>query len=133
MIIKISNSNIKEIKDSELLKNDYIQNALKNDPFGTFLIMYDEEELVGYIYFSNIYDRAEINQIEVSEKRRGNGFGSKLLEEALKELNKDITLEVRENNFVAINLYEKYNFKKVAIRKGYYNGIDGILMERKNK
>ena len=28
-------------------------------------------------------------------------------------------------------LYEKYGFEKVGIRKGYYNGIDGILMFRK--
>ena len=44
---------------------------------------------------------------------------------------KDISLEVRENNIPAISLYEKNGFEKKAIRKGYYKGIDGILMERK--
>ena len=27
-------------------------------------------------------------------------------------------------------LYKKFGLREVAIRKGYYNGIDGILMER---
>ena len=49
----------------------------------------------------------------------------------INKVNKDITLEVKEDNVPALKLYEKYGFKKVAIRKGYYNGIDGILMERK--
>ena len=46
-------------------------------------------------------------------------------------MDKDITLEVREDNEPAIRLYLKNNFNKTAIRKGYYKGIDGILMERK--
>ena len=47
------------------------------------------------------------------------------------EGNYDITLEVRIDNFSAIHLYQKFGFKSVSIRKNYYNGIDGILMERK--
>ena len=41
-----------------------------------------------------------------------------------------ITLEVNKENIPAIKLYRKLGFKDVAIRKGYYNGVDGILMER---
>ena len=48
-------------------------------------------------------------------------------------VDKNITLEVKIDNNAAINLYKKYNFVEKAIRKGYYNGIDGILMERINK
>ena len=48
-------------------------------------------------------------------------------------MDKSITLEVKIDNFPAIHLYEKYGFEKKAIRKGYYNGIDGILMERNNE
>ena len=45
-------------------------------------------------------------------------------------VDKSISLEVNVNNLYAIKLYENFGFKKVAIRKGYYNGIDGFLMER---
>ena len=46
-------------------------------------------------------------------------------------VDKNITLEVKEDNEPAIKLYEKFGFEKKAIREGYYNGVDGILMERK--
>jgi len=53
------------------------------------------------------------------------------MEELIKKM-KDITLEVKENNYPALALYKKFQFKQVAIRKGYYEGTDGILMERKS-
>ena len=43
----------------------------------------------------------------------------------------NITLEVKADNVKAINLYKSFDFISVAIRKKYYNGIDGILMEKK--
>ena len=45
---------------------------------------------------------------------------------------KDITLEVNVNNIPAINLYKKYNFKEVGLRKNYYNNSeDAIIMTLK--
>ena len=41
----------------------------------------------------------------------------------------NITLEVKRCNLGAIGLYKKYGFSEVAIRKGYYDGVDGLLME----
>ena len=41
---------------------------------------------------------------------------------------KDITLEVNVNNIPAINLYKKYNFKEVGIRKKYYNNTDDAII-----
>lgn len=35
-------------------------------------------------------------------------------------------------DIAALKLYKKFNFQEKAIRKGYYKGIDGILMERKS-
>ena len=52
-----------------------------------------------------------------------------LINEILKAFNiENVTLEVKMDNINAINLYEKLGFKKASIRKGYYNGVDGILM-----
>ena len=44
---------------------------------------------------------------------------------------KDITLEVKQDNSSAIKVYKAKGFIQKAVRKGYYNGIDGLLMERK--
>ena len=41
-----------------------------------------------------------------------------------------ITLEVRMSNEIAINLYKKFGFREVAIRRYYYGDEDGILMEK---
>ena len=42
----------------------------------------------------------------------------------------NITLEVRISNIIAINLYKKFGFKEVALRKYYYGDEDAILMEK---
>ena len=105
-------------------------NDINNNPFGRVLVYIKDNIVLGYLYYSDIYDRIEINQIEVDEKFRCLGIASSLLKELIK-LEKDITLEVRENNVPAIKLYEKFGFKKVAIRNKYYGNIDAVLMERK--
>jgi ribosomal protein S18 acetylase RimI-like enzyme len=45
-------------------------------------------------------------------------------------VDKNITLEVKEDNTPALKLYKKFDFEEKAVRKGYYNGVDGLLMER---
>jgi len=41
-----------------------------------------------------------------------------------------MTLEVRESNWVAINLYRKYGFEQKGLRKAYYadNREDALIM-----
>ncbi len=130
MIIEINKNNIDLINNSFISK-EYILNELENNPFAKILILKENNEVIAYIYYSDIYERAEINQIEVSKTHRNCGKGNCLLNYMINLLKKDITLEVKEDNYSAIKLYEKNKFEKKAIRKGYYNGIDGILYERK--
>ena len=89
------------------------------------------DEIIGYLYYSDIFERAEINQIEIDSFHRNCGNGTKLMEYFTNSVDKNITLEVKKDNEAAIKLYEKFGFEKKAIREGYYNGVDGILMERK--
>ncbi len=130
MIIEINKNNIDLINNSFISK-EYILNELENNPFAKILILKENDEIVAYVYYSDIYERAEINQIEVNKIHRNCGKGNFLLNYMIKLLKKNITLEVKEDNYSAIKLYEKNKFEKKAIRKGYYNGIDGILYERK--
>ena len=130
MFIEITKNNINELNNSFINKEEVL-NDLANNPFGKYLIYKEKDEVIAYIYYSDIYERAEINQIEVNFIHRNCGKGSKILEEFIKTVDKDITLEVNKENIPAIKLYKKYGFIEKAIRKGYYNGTDGILMERK--
>ena len=130
MIYEIKKEELKNINNS-FLDIDKLYNELTTNPFGKILIYEENNEIIGYLYYSDIYERAEINQIEIKNIHRNCGKGNNLLKELTKIVDKSITLEVRVDNIPAIKLYEKNGFIKKAIRKGYYQGIDGYLMERK--
>ena len=94
-----------------------------------------DDNILGYLEYSIIYDRMEIDNIFVKEEYRHQGIASKMMNyiiEIYKNNNlNNITLEVRVSNIKAISLYKKYGFKEVSIRKYYYGNEDGILMEMK--
>lgn len=130
MIIELTKENLSAIDNSFLSKQEVLNN-LNNNPFGKYLILIEQNEVIGYLYYSDIYERAEINQIEIEKQHRNQKKATLLLKTFLKKINKSVTLEVKIDNIPALKLYKKFGFEKKALRKGYYNGIDGILMERK--
>ena len=130
MVKELTKENIDIINDS-FIDKDYLLNEFNNNPFIKVLLLVESSKVIGYLYYSDIYDRVEINQIEIDSFHRNCGNGTKLMDYFINLVDKDISLEVRENNDPAIKLYKKYGFEEVAVRKGYYNGIDGLLMERK--
>ena len=131
MIIEITQDSL-DLLDNSFLSKSNIEKELTNNPFAKIYIYLEHDKIKGYLYYSDIYERVEINQIEVEISNRGKGIGTKLLTYLTNKVCKDITLEVKKDNIAAIKLYKKFQFMEVAIRKGYYQGIDGILMERKS-
>lgn len=129
LINNLESSFIKRFEKNKI-KEDLEQNI-----FSKYFIYMEKSNIIGFINYYDMYERFEISYIEVKEEYRNQKKGSILLEHLIeKAKNKNIeniTLEVNINNEYAIKLYEKYGFKKVAVRKGYYDGIDGYLMERK--
>lgn len=83
-------------------------------------------EIIGYIIFWIIRETLELHDIAVREKYKKKGIGSQLmdfmLETARARQVEEMFLEVRQSNTAAITLYEKYNFKKIDVRKNYYTG-----------
>ena len=118
--------------DNSFINKDYLENEFNNNPYAKVLLLKEDNKVIGYIYYSDIYERVEINQFEIDKNYRNKGNGNLLLQAMINKVHKDITLEVREDNTYAIKVYEKNGFIKTATRKGYYNGVDGILMERKD-
>ena len=130
MVVNITKENINNYSD-EFINKSFFINELNNNPFAKVLFLFENNSIIGYLYYSDIYDRVEINQIEIKEKYRKQGKGNYLLNKLLKAEKKDVTLEVKETNYPAIKLYEKNGFLKKAIRKNYYGEINGILYEKK--
>ena len=108
--------------------------VINNNPFSKRIEYIIDNVSVGYLDYSLIYDRMEIDNFLVNPLYRNKGIGNKLMTYLIDIANKNnvdnITLEVRVSNIVAINLYKKYGFLEVAIRKYYYGDEDGILMEK---
>ena len=105
-----------------------------SNPFVRRIEYFILEDSVGFLEYSLIYDRIEIDNILVNDEYRNQGIGTKLMAYlislAIEYRVDNITLEVRVSNEVARNLYKKFGFHEVAIRKYYYGDEDGILMEK---
>jgi len=107
---------------------------MHNNPFARKIEYVIDSKVVGYLDYSLIYDRMEIDNFNVLEEYRNQGIGTKLMAHlislAINYRVVNITLEVRMSNNIAINLYKKFGFREVALRKYYYGDEDGILMEK---
>ena len=92
------------------------EKEFSTNPYLKIITYVEKDKIIGFLLYSLIYDRIEIEQFEVITKERRKGIGDKLLKYLIEKYQdtdiKNITLEVKEDNIVAINLYKKYGFKK---------------------
>lgn len=122
---------IKKI-DKERLINIFDINEIES-PFRKYFCYEENNEIIGYFCIDIIYEKIELINIFVKNEFRNRKIGSNMLKYLIDFARKsdiyNITLEVNEENLYAIKLYESNGFIKKALRKGYYNGNNGILME----
>lgn len=136
-IVKVERANFRQfqniLKMSENPMEDLDQYL--DAPFRSCYILKDHNIICGYIDFSILYERAELNHIYIIKSYRKNHCACLLMDFMLQQcvMNHccNITLEVRESNIPAQKLYQKYQFQVVAKRYRYYKNEDAILMERK--
>lgn len=112
----------------EIFHTGDVESFFKNENYKIIGI-----ENVAFAIFQLVAGEAEIIYIAVREEFRRQGIGGKMLEYFIENFKPEsIFLEVRESNINAQKMYEKYNFKNIGIRKGYYEGgEDALLMEWK--
>ncbi|HZK88026.1 MAG TPA: ribosomal protein S18-alanine N-acetyltransferase [Anaerovoracaceae bacterium] len=113
--------------DKELKENDlafYILAEVK-----------DTGQIVGYAGVWLIQGEGHITNVAVHPEFRRKHIGMEIVEVLMKESRKQagtktFTLEARKSNTVAIELYKKFGFVEVGIRKGYYqeNKEDAVIM-----
>lgn len=125
----------------EILVSDFDDfwnyNILKEELESTnskyIIVKTNDEEIIGFAGIKIIIDTADIMNIVVKKPWRNQGVGNLLLNNLVslcKELNlSSLSLEVNEDNIPAIHLYKKFGFKQIGLRKNYYQGKNGLVME----
>ncbi len=131
---------IKTLSDKELPDIVAIENLCFSNPKSVevfrhdenkYLIAKEKDEVVGYIGIEDISGEKHIINMAVHPGFRRKGVAKKLVERILND--KDVFfLEVRISNQAAQNLYKKYGFEVVGIRKKYYsdNNENAYIMKR---
>lgn len=130
--------NLIETNFSENFDKFWSINILKEDlknNSSRYIIAKIDNQIVGFAGIKIIFDEADIMNIAVKIDKRKLGIGSLMLQYLIHIANdfncKVINLEVNENNIQAIHLYEKFDFKRIALRKKYYNNTDNAIIMQK--
>ena len=94
-------------------------------------------KIMGYMGMWRILDECHITNVAVLPEYRKMGIGTSLINKMIEICKcseiRAMTLEVRESNFQAINLYNKFGFVAAGKRPGYYLEPveDAIIMWKK--
>ena len=106
-------------------KNEKSKNDIEKNKHKRHFVYEKSGETVGFYIISKILDEVEIYTIAVDEKNRGQKIASYMLEHLINSSRNlkisKIWLEVSTKNIPAINLYEKFGFEKIRLRKNYYS------------
>ena len=120
------------------LKSRFQQLFSYNRFHGNRMSSSDRQNIIGFAGFWLMADEAHIINLAVRKIHHHQGIGELLLIaiiDLVTRLNaRIITLEARVSNTAAVNLYSKYGFVEVGLRRAYYvdNKEDAILMSTEN-
>lgn len=132
-------------EDLEAVYEIELENEFDTWPFSAFKIAFSMEEsfvvihpetfcIIGFLFGYQTEDEFSISNVAISKKYHNLGFGSCLLDYVMQKKTREnvskFFLEVRMSNISAIHLYKKFGFRKLYIRKGYYQKPeeDAIVM-----
>ena len=137
---KMDIQDLEEIKDvllsdfDDFWSYEVLREELLSDS-SLYIVAKKQNEIIGFAGIKIIIDEADIMNIVVKKYYRNNGIGSLLLENLILISNKKnlnfINLEVDCKNTIAINLYKKFGFEEISLRKNYYKNNDAIIMKKK--
>jgi ribosomal-protein-alanine N-acetyltransferase len=86
-------------------------------------------ELIGYFVLLAAAGEAHLLNLTIAEPHQRRGYGTALLNDATaltRKLGaKNVFLEVRPSNRAAQELYYRYGFRKIAVRRDYYPARGG--------
>lgn len=97
-----------------------------------FLVAEVDGKAVGYMGLQIFSGEGYVTNVAVLPEYRHQGIAAALIEKQLENPMDFITLEVRQSNIPAINLYTKMGFESVGIRPNFYSNPteNAIIMTR---
>ena len=107
-------------------------------PFDVYYVFEQEERVLGYCNLRLLAGEGEVQRIAVLPPYRRMGLARKMMEAMVDYARENravaISLEVREGNRGARNLYRTYGFAEEAVRKGYYRSPpeDAVIMWKRD-
>ncbi|MDD5902491.1 MAG: ribosomal protein S18-alanine N-acetyltransferase [Oscillospiraceae bacterium] len=134
MYFEIADVRLEHIDEIELLEKQCFSvpwsrqaliSQLPDDMHFFIAAFNDSGRVLGYVGMMYVLDEGYISNVAVSPECRRLGIADKLIESLIKRASEKnlsfVTLEVRESNLPAIELYRKNGFSDVGMRKNYYN------------
>ena len=113
---------------------DSFSRELAAQPVSVPLVAIRSEAVVGFVVAWFVVDEAHIGNVAVSPQERGNGIGRMMMqyleEQAIDRGCTYGSLEVRESNVAAKQLYARMGYRPIGRRKEYYRHSeeDAIVM-----
>ncbi|MFX1436848.1 MAG: GNAT family N-acetyltransferase [Promethearchaeota archaeon] len=133
---------ISKLEQKIFKKNAFSKNLMKNLIINNTLFLklesgQNKKKLIGFIIvIRDQKERANIINFLIDPEFQNKGYGSYLLQKAIDEIKRikginKIILNVQISNSAAINLYERFKFKKNpnVLENYYQSGESAYLME----
>ncbi|HTA37607.1 MAG TPA: ribosomal protein S18-alanine N-acetyltransferase [Candidatus Acidoferrales bacterium] len=130
-IVRMSTNDIPDVSRIErasfttVWPTDAFYNELSTNKLAHYFVGRIDGRIVAYGGIWVILEDSHITTVAVDPNLRGRGLGEamvlKLIDEGIERGAAWMTLEVRESNVSAQQLYRKYGFTTVTTRKGYYS------------
>ena len=115
-------------------RNDWTREMLFEEienPLSVLVTEQREGAIAGFALGRVVADEGELFQIGVLPEFRKRGIAEGLLSSLLAKMAQrgaaKCFLEVRSRNAPAIALYEKCDFERISVRRGYYSDDDALI------
>lgn len=117
---------------NESLGYDMLFKEITSNKLARYFVLEQNNKVVGYVGGIICEGIGEIYNFLIDRFYQSKGYGKLLLKHFLNILKEEngvsCSLEVKETNAVAINLYESLGFKIEYIRKNYYKDNTNALL-----
>jgi ribosomal-protein-alanine N-acetyltransferase len=115
---------IEEAQFPEPWTRRILLDEIENTETRRYTVATEKRKIIGYLGVMFVLDELHVNTIGTLPQEEGRGIATSLLDDAWADARERgitrATLEVAVSNQRAIDLYYRYGFRPVGVRKNYY-------------